>query len=133
MFSMDEDRYFQNITPRERAIFEGAITMGALFHQFIGTPVSIKTFKLLERAIEESMELQPCIRKVEAKIDKKTLNEAQNEYEYLSLSGDMLDVKVLSEYGDVRVVVRMDYVEELNYPLIYVESVNEGKKNNLRH
>jgi dihydroneopterin aldolase len=123
---MSDDKYFQNITPRERAIFEGAITMGALFHQFIGTPVSIKTVKLLERVIEESMELQPCIRKMEVKIDKETLDEAKNGYEYLSLTGNMLDVKVVSEYGDVRVVVRMRYVEELHYPLMYVESVDEG-------
>lgn len=123
---MSDDKYFQNITPRERAIFEAAITMGALFHQFIGTPVSIKTAKLLERVIEESMELQPCIRKMEVKIDKKTLDEAKNGYEYLSLTGNMLDVKVVSEYDDVRVVVRLRYVEELHYPLMYVESVDEG-------
>ena len=31
---MDVDqKYFSNITTRERAIFEGAISMGALFHQ----------------------------------------------------------------------------------------------------
>jgi dihydroneopterin aldolase len=121
---MSDDKYFQNITPRERAIFEGAITMGALFHQFMGTPVSIKTAKSLERAIEKSMELQPCIRKVEVKIDKKILDEADNEYQYLSLTGDMLDVKLVSMYGDVRIVVRMRYVEELNYPLMYVESAD---------
>lgn len=123
---MSDDKYFQNLTLRERAIFEGAITMGALFHQFIGTPVNNKTAKSLERAIEESMELQPCIKKVEVKIDREMLDEALNEYQYLSLTEDMLDVKVVSEYGGVRIVVRMRYVEELHYPLMYVESVDEG-------
>jgi hypothetical protein len=123
---MSDDKYFGNLTPRERAIFEGAITMGALFHQFIGTPVNNKTVKSLERAIEESMELQPCIKKVEVKIDREMLDEALNEYQYLSLTEDMLDVKVVSEYGGVRIVVRMRYVEELHYPLMYVESVDEG-------
>jgi dihydroneopterin aldolase len=121
---MSDKKYFQNITPRERAIFEGAITMGALFHQFIGTPVSIKTAKSLERAIEKSMQLQPCIKKVEVKIDREMLYEALNEYQYLSLTGDMLNVMVVSEYGEVRIVVRMRYVEELHYPLMYVESVD---------
>jgi len=123
---MSDDKYFKNITPRERAIFEGAITMGALFHQFIGTPVSIKTASKLENVIEESMELQPYIKSVEVKINKKMLDEARNEYEYLSLTGDMLSVKVVSEYGDVKIVVRMRYVDELHYPLMYVESVDEG-------
>ncbi len=27
-----DEKYFSNITTRERAIFEGAISMGALFH-----------------------------------------------------------------------------------------------------
>jgi hypothetical protein len=123
---MSDDKYFQNLTLRERAIFEGAITMGALFHQFIGTPVNNKTAKSVERAIEESMELQPCIKKVEVKIDREMLDEVLNEYQYLSLTEDMLDVKVVSEYGGVRIVVRMRYVEELHYPLMYVESVDEG-------
>ena len=124
---MSDDKYFQNLTLRERAIFEGAITMGALFHQFIGTPVNNKTAKSVERAIEESMELQPCIKKVEVKIDREMLDEVLNEYQYLSLTEDMLDVKVVSEYGGVRIVVRMRYVEELHYPLMYVESVDESK------
>ena len=43
---MDVDKeYFSNITSRERAIFEGAISMGALFHQFVGTPVNKNTKK----------------------------------------------------------------------------------------
>jgi hypothetical protein len=44
-----DEKYFKNISKRERAIFEGAITMGALFHQFIGTPVSIKSVESLEK------------------------------------------------------------------------------------
>lgn len=45
---MDVDKeYFSNITTRERAIFEGAISMGALFHQFVGTPVNKTTKKKL--------------------------------------------------------------------------------------
>lgn len=121
---MKDDEYFQNITPRERAIFEGAITMGALFHQFVGTPVSIENAKGLEKAMEDSLELQPCIESVNVEINLQTLKEAGNEYQYLSLSGEMLDVRVVSRYSGVRVVVRMHYIEKLQYPLMYVESVD---------
>ena len=49
---MDVDqKYFSNITTRERAIFEGAISMGALFHQFVGTPVNKHTKESLEKAM----------------------------------------------------------------------------------
>ena len=72
--AMDVDtKYFSNISHRERAIFEGGISMGALFHQFIGTPVSIKSAENLEKSMEKSLELQPCINKVIVKINKEKL------------------------------------------------------------
>ena len=121
---MSDQKYFQNITTRERAIFEGAITMGALFHQFVGTPVSIDSAPSLEKAIEESLTLQPCISCVKVSINREMLEKAENEYEYLSLTGDMLDVRVSSQYQEVKAVVRMHYIEELQYPLMYVEEVD---------
>ena len=50
-----DEKYFNNISHRERAIFEGGITMGALFHQFDGTPVNLKSVKSLEEAMEKAM------------------------------------------------------------------------------
>ncbi|MBF4475144.1 MULTISPECIES: dihydroneopterin aldolase family protein [Methanobacterium] len=123
---MSDEKYFQNITTRERAIFEGAITMGALFHQFVGTPVDRDTAPSLEKAMEQSLTLQPCINSVEVRINRETLENAGNEYQYLSLTGDMLDVKVTSEFEGVKVVVRMHYIEELQYPLMYVEEVDSS-------
>ncbi len=120
---MSDEKYFNNITTRERAIFEGAITMGALFHQFVGTPVNIDTAPSLEKAMEQSLTLQPCINSVEVRIDREMLEKAENEYDYLSLTGDMLDVRVTSGYQEEKVVVRMHYIEELQYPLMYVEEV----------
>ncbi len=119
-----DEKYFKNISKRERAIFEGAITMGALFHQFIGTPVSIKNVESLEKSIEYAMALQPCINKVEIKINREILEKIKNKYDYISLTGEMLDVKVVSDYSDKRAVIRLKYISELNYPLMYVEEVD---------
>jgi hypothetical protein len=121
--SVDEE-YFKNISKRERAIFEGAITMGALFHQFSGTPVSLKTTGTLEKSIKDAMELQPYIEEVEVKIDRKMLEDLKSSYDYVSLNGDMMEVKVVSQYGGIRAVIRMRYIESLKYPLMYVESVD---------
>ena len=119
-----DEKYFKNISPRERAIFEGAITMGALFHQFDGVPVSLKSVESLEKAINEAMELQPCIDKVEVIINRDMLEDIENEFQYTSLNGNMLDVKVVSIFKDKKAVVRMKYVGELDYPLMYVEEVD---------
>ena len=120
-----KEKYFSNISNRERAIFEGAISMGALFHQFVGTPFNRKTAPSLEKAMEESFALQPCIDKVEVSIDLDRLDKAMTEFEYTSLSGDMLDVKIYSKVDDVLAVIRIEFIEELNYPLMYVEEIIE--------
>lgn len=118
-----DEKYFSNISHRERAIFEGAITMGALFHQFDGTPVNLSSVESLEKAIGKAMELQPCIGKVEVTINRGMLEEIGNEFEYTSLNGNMLDVRVVSIFEDTKAVVRLKFIEELDYPLMYVETV----------
>lgn len=123
-YKMDVDKkYFSNITSRERAIFEGAISMGALFHQFIGTPVNSKTKKSLENAIEDSLKLQPAIEDVEVTINFKKLEESLSEFDYTSLNGDMLDIKIHTKVDNAEAIIRMEFIEELNYPLMYVENI----------
>lgn len=120
-----KEEYFSNISNRERAIFEGAISMGALFHQFVGTPFNKTNIASLEKAMGESFALQPCIEKVEVSIDLDRLDNAMTEFEYTSLSGDMLDVKIYSKVDDVLAVIRIKFIEELNYPLMFVEEIIE--------
>ena len=123
---MDVDKeYFSNITTRERAIFEGAISMGALFHQFVGTPVNKDTKKSLETSMEESLKLQPAIENVEVEIRFDKLEESMTEFDYTSLSGDMLDVKIHTKVDNVKAIIRIEFIEELNYPLMYVEDIIE--------
>jgi hypothetical protein len=123
---MDVDKeYFSNITKRERAIFEGAISMGALFHQFVGTPVNKDAKESLEKAMEESLSLQPAIEKVEVEIRFDKLEESMTEFDYTSLTGDMLDVKIHTKVDDVLAVIRIEFIEELNYPLMYVEDIKD--------
>lgn len=123
---MDVDKeYFSNITARERAIFEGAISMGALFHQFVGTPVNKTTKKSLEVSMEESLKLQPAIEDVEVEIRFDKLEDNMTEFDYTSLTGDMLDVKIHTKVEDVKATIRIEFIEELNYPLMYVENIED--------
>ena len=122
---MDVDKeYFSNITPRERAIFEGAISMGALFHQFVGTPLNSTTKEGLEKAMEQSLALQPAVEDVEVKINLNVGDKSLSEFEYTSLSGEMLDVKIHTKIDDTKAVIRIEFIEELNYPLMYVEDID---------
>ncbi|MBF4468470.1 MAG: dihydroneopterin aldolase family protein [Methanobrevibacter arboriphilus] len=127
-----EKEFFSNITFRERAIFEGAISMGALFHQFIGTPVNKETVNSLEIAIEESLSLQPAIEKVEVDINLDILERELSEFEYTSLTGDMIDVKIYSKVNGTLAIIRMKFIEELNYPLMFVEDIQEDINENIQ-
>lgn len=115
----------EEISDSDRALFEAGIKLGALYHQFTGTPVSTETVEELETAIERSVSLQPWVSSVEVKIDREKVRKCENEnqFRYCELSGEMLDVKVVVRYGAVEVHARVKYEEELDYPLMRVERV----------
>ncbi len=124
--------YFdRSITDRERAIFEGAITLGAIYHQFVGTPIcrNEEVVRALEKAISKTMRLQPYKEEVEVKIDIEALKAGKDHaYDYEILGNKHMDVRVISKYGDARVTVRMRYVPEIKYNLMYVEKIEENMK-----
>ena len=111
-------KYFSsNVTDRERAIFEGAITLGALYHQFIGA--AIHDAKALERAMEQAAIAQPFIEKAEVRIILPK-RKRKNPYIYPELSSEMLKIDLVAKYGGARVRVGMRYMNELNYPLMFI-------------
>ena len=118
---MNEEDYFKNLTDRERAIFEGGISMGALFHQFVGTPVSIDTVAALEKAIEESILLQPAIVDVDVKLDKQLIEKNSGVMGYTSLTGEMLLIKLTTRINDKSITTCISYDDNLQYPIIYIE------------
>ena len=68
---------------------------------FSNTPVNKNTKGSLEKAMEESLNLQPAIEKVEVEIRFDKLEESMTEFDYTSLTGDMLDVKIHTKVDDV--------------------------------
>ena len=111
-------KYFDSkVTDRERAIFEGAITLGALYHQFIGA--AIHDVKALERAMEQAAIAQPFIEKAVVRI-KCSKRKRKHPYVYPELSAEMLKIALVAKYGNARVRASMRYVRELNYPLMFI-------------
>jgi hypothetical protein len=108
---------------KERAIFEAGIKMGSIYHQFVGTPVSGHNIKELERAIERSTMVQPFVESVKVRICIDN-DEREDTYDYVSLRGEMIDAVVRIRINDVSVTAEMRYVEELDYPLMYVSEVS---------
>jgi dihydroneopterin aldolase len=116
----------ETITDRDNALFEAGIKLGALYHQFTGSPVNLDTVSCLERAIQESISVQPYVKEISVKIDRDMLkSKLSSEFGYSELQGPMLKVRIIVKYGYVKVIVGMEYNPELNYPLMKIEEIEE--------
>lgn len=116
------DRYFA-CSDSERAAFEAGIKLGTIYHQFVGVPLSVENVETLERAIEAGSSVQPFVEDVKVRIDRSKLKKKRGEYDYVSLTGDMLDVRLTVAYKSARVRASMRYIKEIDYPLMYIENV----------
>jgi hypothetical protein len=122
---MDEsDRYF-SCTDSERAAFEAGIKLGTVYHQFVGAPISKNNVEVMEKSISEGAKVQPFVKDAQVKIDRSRLKEKNTEFDYLTLTGDMLDVRLVVKFRDVEVVCEMKHIKEMDYPLMYVKEVKQ--------
>ncbi|MDG6928950.1 MAG: dihydroneopterin aldolase family protein [Nitrososphaerota archaeon] len=122
-------KYFdRSVTDRERAVFEGGIALATIYHKFTGLPVTPdkELLSSLEKAIEQSASKQPFKEEVHARIREDLMKKGRGSYGYDELQGKMLDVSVMVRYGTARATLRVRYVEDIDYPLMYVESVDDG-------
>lgn len=111
------------ITDRDRALFETGIKLGALYHQFVGSPVNPDTAGGMENAIRDSISLQPYVRSISVSIDREMIKKRLNDFGYCELDGRMLTVSAIIEYGTVLVHAGMKYDERSDYPVMSVERI----------
>jgi hypothetical protein len=82
---------------RERAIFEAGIKIGALYHQWVGTPISQDSAASVEAAIEKAVILQPFVEKITVRLDRSAMK--KNVFGYSELSGLMFYVEIVTRVG----------------------------------
>lgn len=114
------EQYFK-LTDRERAIFEAGIKLGTIYHQYVGVPINLSNLSSLENAIRESVKVQPFVTDANVQIDRDLVKKRQGVYKYITLSGDMLNVSITIKYNDEEVIARLRYVEDMDYPLMYID------------
>ena len=113
-----------DITDRDNALFEAGIKLGALYHQFTGSPVNLKTVESLEQAIEQSISVQPYVEDITVSINRDMIRSNLNdEFGYCELEGRMLNVKINVHYGSIKAKVALEFDTELEYPLMRILSV----------
>ncbi|MDG6242791.1 MAG: dihydroneopterin aldolase family protein [Methanolobus sp.] len=112
------------ITNRDNVLFEAGIKLGALYHQFTGSPVNLKTVDSLEKAIQESISVQPCVEEIKVTINRDMIRSRINsEYGYCELEGCMLDVRITARFKNVKADVTMAFDSILDYPLMKIEKI----------
>lgn len=118
----------ETVIDRDNALFEAGIKLGALYHQFTGSPVNLNTAASLEKAIQESISVQPFVEDISVSIDREKLKARLNgEFGYTELQGPMLKVSIKVKYGSAGVTVGMKYEPDLDYPLMKIEKIEQFK------
>ncbi|MCX6700452.1 MAG: dihydroneopterin aldolase family protein [Methanomicrobiales archaeon] len=109
---------------RELAIFEAAIKLGALYHQWVGAPVSRASAESLEKAIEKSVILQPYVDEISVRLDRSLMT--PNEHGYSEVRGLMFHVEIITRVGFSYCRARLSPKDDYPYMEI-VECIDDGK------
>lgn len=122
-----ENSYFtSDINDRERACFEIGIKLGALYHILCGLPISSnpRVVESIEKGIEASISCQPYVKSVKININRdKIQGNKATEFEYDELSGILINATVVLEFNLVEIIAKVKWIEELKYPLMFVEKI----------
>lgn len=118
---VDEAASYFHCTDRERAIFEAGIKLGSIYHQYVGVPMNQSNIDAMEQAIQKSVMVQPFVKSATVRIDRNMVKKSTGHYKYGTLKGEMLNVTLEVEYNNQSVRARMEYVEKLDYPLMFLE------------
>ncbi len=122
-----ENAYFSyDINDRERACFEIGIKLGALYHILCGLPISSNPIIIesIEKGIEASISCQPYVKSVKININRdKIQGNKTTEFEYDELSGISIAATVVLEFNSVEITAKVEWIEELKYPLMFIEKI----------
>jgi len=112
------------ITDRERAAFEAGIKLGALYHQFVGTPIARETAAGVEATIEQAVGLQPYVTEIRVRLNRDMM--VSNRFGYSELSGRMFDAEITTTVGAT--VCRARLHLEDDYPMMEIIEFHETSR-----
>ena len=106
---------------RVQAVFEAGIKLGALYHQWVGTPISRRSAASVESAIEQAVILQPFVEEITVRLDRNLMTE--NKFGYSELSGLMFDAEIVTRVGFSYCRARL--APKDGYPLMQITECHE--------
>ena len=124
----DKIYFSSNLSLRERACFETGIKLGALYHILCGIPISSdeKVIKSIEKGIEAAISCQPYVKSVKIELVKdKIVGNKSTPFDYDEITGKIIRAELLINYEDIEVLAKIDWIEEMQYPLMYIEKISQ--------
>jgi len=112
------------ITDREKAAFDAGSKLGALYHQFVGTPIARETAATVETAIEQAVGLQPYVTGIAVRLNRDMM--VSNRFGYSELAGKMFDVGITTQVGVA--VCRARLHLEDDYPMMEIAEFHETSR-----
>jgi len=124
-----EKIYFSpELSKRERACFETGIKLGALYHILCGIPISSnnETISSIEKGIESAISCQPYIKSIKINLDRKKISgDKSTQFDYDEITGKIIQATLLLEYESIEVLAKIEWIEDMEYPLMFIEKINE--------
>ncbi len=128
--SKDKIYFSPDLSRRERASFEVGIKLGALYHILSGIPINSdeKTIDSIERGFEAAISCQPFVKSVNIILDRsKIVGTKFTEFDYDEITGKIIRAEVVLKYENIEIIAKIDWIEEMQYPLMYIEKIHEVK------
>jgi len=122
--------YFsKDLSNKERACFETGIKLGALYHILCGIPIASNndTIKLIEKGIESAISCQPFVQSVKIELDRSKISGGKSSpFDYDEITGKIIRAEVIIKYENIEVEAKIDWIEEMQYPLMFIERIIEN-------
>ncbi len=119
--------YFSSdLSDRERACFETGIKLGALYHILCGIPIQSdeNIINSIERGIESAISCQPYVKSVKIHLNREKISgKKKSEFDYDEITGKIIQAEIKIEYESVNVLAKVEWVDELEYPLMFIEKI----------
>ena len=126
--SKNNNFFSKDISDRERACFETGIKLGALYHILCGIPISTdkEKIQLVEKGIEASISCQPYVKSVKVTLNQDKIHgNKKTPFDYDEISGKIIQAELNIEYKLIFIKAKINWVEDLQYPLMYIEEINQ--------
>ncbi|MCK4780371.1 MAG: hypothetical protein KAT57_09305 [Candidatus Lokiarchaeota archaeon] len=93
-----------------------------------GIPIASdeKIINSIENGIETAISCQPFVQSVKITLDKGNIKgNKSTEFDYDEITGKIIHAKLTVKYDTIEILAKIDWIEDLQYPLMYIEKINE--------